>query len=103
MTIGTDLLRMLEPAVRPDGVNPPRRTQPSQPIEQQGFQQLLDEAKLMMQQPQQQVEQQSQIQAQDNNITKQAAAEQFNPIDHLASVGRIENDSLRMLIGKTGT
>ncbi len=47
MGINGDLMRMLEPAARPDGVNgiaPGKKSSPNVPFEQQSFEMMLEEA-----------------------------------------------------------
>lgn len=84
MGIESQLLRMLEPAVRPDGLGSPTR-QPQVPIEARDFDALLAEAQ---------------------KITEDAlspdetqAASKMDAMRMLGDVSRIENESLLRLIG----
>ena len=110
----SDLLRMLEPVVRPDGVSgsgqPPYRTDRDQPIEGRSFESILDEARQLgdVQQPdaseklaptEAPVTENLKLgrgEMKDLNATNTAQTPPFNP---LTGIDRVENDSLRRLMG----
>ncbi len=92
---------MLEPAVRPGGLPVPAKT-PTQPIEARSFDSLLEEAqmidaKTMQGQP-------LQTQATDGGVTPPPTHLTHNPsgaIGQLSQIDRVENRSLRQLMGNT--
>lgn len=87
MGIESHLLRMLEPAVRPDGVTDPSR-KAQVPFEARDFDSLLAEARDL-------VEQSTQPQQQQQSQTEQATS---HPLGALSDVRHIENQSLRQLM-----
>lgn len=99
MGTSLDLLRMLEPTLRPDGVSGVARAA-SQPIESRSFEALLDEA--------QSAASQSGDAARDAGASGSETAEPVarrgpNLIDRLAQVDVIENPSLRSLLNRGAT
>lgn len=97
MGSGLDLLRLLEPAVRPDGAVGSGRSagQPfASPIEQQSFEQLLDQASVM-----------EGTVNKTTNMGEQTTAPvtALSPLNDLSRVDRIENASLRSLFGVQAT
>ncbi len=86
----SELLRMLEPAVRPAGLPGPAK-QPHTPIESRSFESLLDEAKQI-----------NAVQDQAADDTQSAPPPQqtlrTGLIAQLAQLDRIENGTLRGLI-----
>ncbi len=104
MTVETDLLRMLEPAVRPDGVTGSVRPRPetSQPIESRSFESILGQV---------------QAQATEGDVLGEAGDDQLqastlqsksagqgsgNGLQELARLDRIENASLMNVLGQGG-
>ena len=87
MASGLDLLRMLEPAVRPIGT-PARPVQPTAPIEQRPFDQLLAEAQRTQGDPA----------ADIDNVEPPSAS----PLAALSGVSHIENGSLRTVLQSAG-
>ncbi len=93
----SELLRMLEPAVRPTGLPGPAK-QPKAPFESRSFESLLDEAKQMNASENQATPataDQDQI-ADGTPAQKSARAGLIAPLTQL---DRIENSTLRGLIG----
>ena len=90
-TNGTDLLRMLEPAVRPVNVANSNSVQSaSQPFEKQNFDQLLQEAKLI-------------TTSTDSSVTTNTQASatadtQANILSDLSRIDAVENASLRAIL-----
>jgi len=88
VTQGTDLLRMLEPAVRPGNV-PASQAQVRQPIEGRSFESLLDEAQQM-----------DGSEPADTNAGEKASPPKgAGPLGGLSQVDRIENASLWKWLG----
>jgi hypothetical protein len=92
MSQGVDLLRLLEPAVRPGGL-PGAAKAPTPPMEQRDFEALLAEAQ------QDQAGAASEAPASDDGGAAHAAAPKAAPLAPLGQIDRIENRSLRALIG----
>ncbi len=91
MGTSVDLLRMLEPTVRPTG-QAPSRTAETLPLEARSFESLLEEARSATE-----PEPISEVQA-----TDQTKATKSNPLAALGGLDRIENESLlRMVNGIT--
>lgn len=89
MGSGVDLLRLLEPATRPAGT-PARASCPTAPIESRSFESLLEQAR------------ETATRETDGEPETQAAppaSKTAGPLSDLARVDRIENGSLRQLIG----
>ncbi len=86
MSDAAQLLRMLEPAVRPAGVGAPSLSKSTPPIEQRSFDALLTEAK--------------QADAAAGEDTAQRAGQGSAPLNDLVGVESIENDSLRALLAR---
>ncbi len=82
-----DLLRMLEPVVRPGGLpNTTRRV--AQPIEGQDFESLLAEAAA-----------EQKAEPQTTAASERTAVKGPDPLQGLTGVDRIENAALRRIIG----
>jgi len=88
----SDLLRMLEPVVRPGGL-PASVPQPRVPIESRDFESLLDEARSMNIDAQQVQEDCDLAQSAD-----QSKLVRGRLIGQLAAVDQIQNSSLRQLL-----
>ena len=89
MANGVELLRRLEPAVRPDGLSAPRRPVAA-PIEQRSFDSVLEEAQDMagrMDAPGE-----ARVEPGD------AGTERPSPLPPLGRLDRVENAALRELI-----
>jgi hypothetical protein len=110
MTIENDLLRMLEPAVRPVGL-PPTGLREQAPFESRSFESFLEEARTINAQEQQGVieagagvdaagsirlPQAGSVEASRNDASKQPGW-----VRRLSGVDRIENGAMRELIGKS--
>lgn len=93
MVNGSELLRMLEPAVRPGGLPGPVR-QPTVPIEARSFDSLLEEARQTGA-----GQQQADEGAAPSPVAEAAGPAPPKPMAELAQVDRIENASLRRLVG----
>ena len=90
-TNGTDLLRMLEPAVRPVNVVHRCITQAvNQPFEKQDFDQLLQEAKLITAPIEPSIEKETEEGA--------IADTQTNILSELSRIDAVENASLRVIL-----
>jgi len=89
---GVDLLRLLEPAVRPGGL-PGAAKAPTPPLEQRDFEALLAEAR---QDPGPAA---AAAPAADDAAAAPAATPKAAPLAPLGQIDRIENRSLRALIG----
>ena len=86
MASGIDLLRLLEPAVRPDGLQG-SRCAPKEPFESRSFESLLEEA-----------QSQAQVQARSaESATNKTKA--IDPLGPLARVDGIDNAALLKIIG----
>jgi hypothetical protein len=88
-----DLLRMLEPAVRP--VGPGRCTTPRQPVESQSFESLLQEAK--------QTDAEAGPADADTNAdaaVKSDSPRGPGPLSELSRLDAIENSALRQLLAR---
>lgn len=102
MVRSDDLLRMLEPPVRPGNLAPPR--QPQLPLEQRDFESLLEEARRLGLQVAQVL---AMAAASDPSAVSQksgdpqssaAASAGTRPLDPLAALDRIENPAVRQLV-----
>ena len=92
MGTGVDLLRMLEPVVRPCGLSGPTKAgSPKQPIEVRSFDSLLEEARAA-----------DEPRHDEASGSAQTGPAKANPLAELARMDRIENPSLRLLIGGEG-
>lgn len=91
MGTSVDLLRMLEPAVRPTGPAP-SRTADTLPLEARSFESLLEEARSAAEpEP-----------TSETRATDQTKATKSDPLAALGGLDRIENESLlRMVNGIT--
>ncbi|QQE11195.1 hypothetical protein JD969_17110 [Planctomycetota bacterium] len=88
---GTDLLRMLEPAVRPVNVADSHSAKAAnQPFERQDFDQLLHEAKLITAPMDSSVKTDSQ--------TSAVSDSQANILSDLSRIDSVENASLRAIL-----
>ena len=94
MSSGVDLLRLLEPAVRPGGLPGPA-TAPSQPIETRSFDSILEEVKSA-----------GDANSTTNPIAKSTDATEakpFDPLQALARVDLIDNATLLKLFSSKQT
>lgn len=92
---GVDLLKLLEPASRPAGLSGPTSTsKPSTPIESRSFESVLEEARALPADD----EANDEIGG-DAATKKNSEAKAAGPLAELVRVDRIENESLRRLIG----
>ncbi len=104
MTIERDLLRMLEPAVRPVGLPGPA-VQPREPLESRSFESLLEEARATGSGDTAGAGTAGEVTQEAEG--SQGVAEPRRPapagwVGRLGSLDRIENGSLRRLIGGAG-
>ena len=99
MGTGIDLLRMLEPLVRPGGVGAPTGAKPTVPIEARSFDSLLDEARQLAAAGDGAVPPQGLAAGSPEAGAEPAAATRaLTPLTGLGQVDRIENGSLRDLL-----
>lgn len=91
MSNAANLLRMLEPPVRPDGLaGAPRGAQPTTPIESQSFDAVLRQAQAMADE---------QV-TQTDDEAEQANIGQASRFTALGGLDRIDNATLRELIAR---
>lgn len=100
MTDSLDLLRMLEPTVRPDGVTGSKATGPRPPIESESFERLLQEAQAMQEDTMVQQREESPMRAESVASSSQAMEGRLLP--GLTGFEQVENASLRELLERGG-
>jgi hypothetical protein len=104
MTIERDLLRMLEPAVRPGGLPGPV-SQPRAPLESRSFESLLEEARAMGLRGAAEAGLAGEVTQEaggSQGVTEPRRPASAGWVGRLGSLDRIENGSLRRLIGGAG-
>ena len=100
MGTATDLLRMLEPAVRPAGIPGASRPAPSIPIESESFESLLDKAHaISAAEATPEAEAIAGDPEQDDKAKDRVGAGRAG---HLGLLNRIDNSSLRVLLAGDG-
>ncbi len=100
MGIETDLLQMLEPAVRPAGLPAATRSAPKAPIEAESFESLLDRAHALNAS-----EATRGVEAAAGDLKldgKSADGGESDAGRHLGAPGRIDNSSLQVLLAGNG-
>ena len=88
MSTGVELLRLLEPTVRPGGLQGPKSA-PTEPIESRSFESLLEEAKATA----------ATTTTESMNETTTKPSRQNDPLGALARVDLIDNAALLRIIG----
>lgn len=98
MTSGADLLRMLEPAVRPVGAPAPS-TRPAAPLEEQSFESLLAEVR-QLGTSDGSAQQGVDAAADGAALQDEAARPKANLLGPLSATDAIDNASLRSLVAR---